>query len=92
MRSCKGSAGEPVALARLGKQAHIVVLDFDRRALHQGPLERAFEAEHGKGERPRPARLVCRLDERREPRHRIEPCRSDGDARLGHLLLEASEQ
>ena len=92
MRPCKGTAGQPVAISRLGQKAHIVVLDLDRGALHQGTLERAFEAEHGKGERPWPPRLMGRLDQRRKPRHRIEPCRRDGDSGLRHLLLEARKQ
>src|SRR6478736_135919 len=88
MRSCKGPAGEAVALPRLRQQAHIIVLDLDRRALHEGALERAFERQHGEREGPWPARLTRRLDQRREPRDRIEPCRRDGHAGFRHLLLK----
>ena len=45
-------------------------------------------AEHGEREGPRPARLTRRLDQRREPRDRIEPCRRDGHAGFRHLLLK----
>src|SRR6516164_7700545 len=92
MRSRKGSSSKPVALSCLRQQAYVVVLHLDGWALHQGLFKRAFEVEHRVGERTWPTRFMCRLDQRRKPRHSVEPCRGDSHTGFRHLLFEAGEK
>src|SRR5262245_13891931 len=92
MGSFKGSRGRSVALAALLETPAKFVLDFGRRARPKRRFEPPFERDRGPREGAVAALGAHALDQACEPRRRLEPCRSDRNARFRHLFFQPLEQ